>query len=123
VRALENVALSLVLPLLTWNAATAPGALAREETPAISPPGTISADGPRVDQLRGIYVQGVEPGSAADEAGIEQGDIIVAVDRKPVSSPLALFEAVRNHKSDTPILLQIRRGDSVVCRAKSQIRG
>lgn len=109
----KNVTLALILPLVAWDAIKGPRTLAHEEILATSPLGSTVIGSPKVDQPRGVYVQGVEPGSAADKAGIEEGDIIVAVDRKPVSSPAALFKAVQDHKSDTPILLQIRRGDSM----------
>jgi Do/DeqQ family serine protease len=91
--------------------------------PAESPPaaesslsglslGAIPADHPDSGKVRGVYVEGVEPGTAADEAGIQEGDIIVAADRKPVGAPGALAEIIRTHRSDTPVLLQIRRGNS-----------
>lgn len=109
----KEVTLALILPLVAWDAVKGPGTLAHEEILATSSPRSTVIGGRRVDQPRGVYVQGIEPCSAADKAGIEEGDIIVAIDRRPVSSPAALFKAVQDHKSDTPILLQIRRGDSM----------
>ncbi len=41
---------------------------------------------------RGAYVQGVREGSAADEAGIEPGDVIFEMDGNPINSPSALVE-------------------------------
>jgi S1-C subfamily serine protease len=79
--------------------------------------GPIPADDPNYGKVRGVYVEGVEPGSAADEAGIQEGDIIVAADRKPVSTPAGLIRIIRDHKGDTPVLLQIRRGDTVLFAA------
>ena len=79
--------------------------------------GSIPADDPNYGKVRGVYVQGVDPGSAADEAGIQEGDIIIAADRQPVSTPAGLIRIVRDHKGDTPVLLQIRRGDSVLFAA------
>ena len=37
-----------------------------------------------LDKTDGVVVTAVEPGSAADEAGVRRGDVIVEVDRKPV---------------------------------------
>ena len=37
-----------------------------------------------LEKAEGIVVSAVEPGSAADEAGIRRGDVIVEIDRKPI---------------------------------------
>jgi serine protease Do len=37
-------------------------------------------------QVNGVAVQSVRPGSPAEDAGLTQGDVILEVDRKPVSS-------------------------------------
>lgn len=44
--------------------------------------------------LKGIYVNGVMEGKAADRAGIERGDVIVAIDDKPVNNVAQLQEQV-----------------------------
>ncbi|MEO9872858.1 Do family serine endopeptidase [Ekhidna sp.] len=44
--------------------------------------------------LKGIYVNGVMAGKAADRAGMERGDVIVAIDDKPVNSVAQLQEQV-----------------------------
>jgi serine protease Do len=36
--------------------------------------------------VHGAVIQNVRPGSAADNAGLQRGDIIVSVNRKPVAS-------------------------------------
>jgi serine protease Do len=46
--------------------------------------------------VRGAVVQSVVPGSSADDAGLQQGDIIVGVNRKPVQSAAEVAEALRN---------------------------
>ena len=38
------------------------------------------------DQVHGVVVQNVRPGSPADEAGIQPGDVILEIDRKPADS-------------------------------------
>ena len=74
--------------------------------------------GDLIPQLRAAcdydVVEEVEPGTAADEAGIQEGDIIVAADRKAVGTASALAEIIRGHTRDTPMLLQIRRGSSAL---------
>lgn len=44
--------------------------------------------------LKGVYVNAVMEGKAADRAGIEKGDVIVAIDDKPVYSVAQLQEQV-----------------------------
>ncbi|MEO9482550.1 MAG: Do family serine endopeptidase [Ekhidna sp.] len=44
--------------------------------------------------LKGIYVNGVMDGKAADRAGIERGDVIVAIDGKTVNNVAQLQEQV-----------------------------
>jgi serine protease Do len=55
----------------------------------------------------GAVVRVVEPGSAASEAGLEPGDVILEANRAVVSSPQRLEEAWR--KSDKPMALLIWR--------------
>lgn len=52
----------------------------------------------------------VVPGSPADQAGIEPGDVIVAVDGRPVSQPTELIVRVRSHLPGETIVLTVRSG-------------
>jgi Do/DeqQ family serine protease len=58
----------------------------------------------------GAVVTGVRPGSAAAEAGLRQRDVIVSVDRRPVTS---VAQAVRQlgQRRAAGHLLRVRRGD------------
>jgi S1-C subfamily serine protease len=59
----------------------------------------------------GAIVETVEPGSAADEAGVRAGDIIVAVDDTPVESTGDLLGALRDYQAgDTVQLTVVRNG-------------
>jgi len=55
---------------------------------------------------RGVGVANVTPGSPADTAGLEPGDVILEVNRHPVSS----VDAVRRQAGDTKTLLLLVRG-------------
>jgi len=60
----------------------------------------------------GVLVTAVQPGSAADRAGIQSGDVIQEVNRKKVTSVKeAQAEAQKDLNAQT-LLLLFRRGDS-----------
>jgi C-terminal processing protease CtpA/Prc len=64
---------------------------------------------PGVD--RGVYVAAVEPGSPADEVGIQEGDVIVTFDGKATSEPEALIEAIaRRQVGDAVEVVVVRDG-------------
>jgi serine protease DegQ len=73
--------------------------------------GTIPADDPRYGKMNGVYVASVEPRSLAEEAGIQQGDIVVSAGRTPVRTPEELVRILSKQKKGAPLLLQLRRGE------------
>ncbi|XP_036777208.2 serine protease HTRA3 isoform X3 [Manis pentadactyla] len=56
----------------------------------------------------GIYVQEVVPNSPSQRGGIQDGDIIVKVNGRPLADSSELQEAVL---SESPLLLEVRRGN------------
>jgi S1-C subfamily serine protease len=58
----------------------------------------------------GALVLNVEPGSAADEAGIRERDVIIAVDGDPVGSSEELVVAVDRHAPGEEITVEVVRG-------------
>jgi S1-C subfamily serine protease len=58
----------------------------------------------------GAFVLNVEPGSAADTAGIREEDIVIAVDGKPVGSSEELVVAIDAHKPGDQVTVEIVRG-------------
>ena len=60
----------------------------------------------------GVAVTRVEPGSPADDAGIQTGDIIREVNRKPVKDADDLLQKVEQAKDQNNILLLVQRGQN-----------
>jgi putative serine protease PepD len=61
----------------------------------------------------GAEIVKVPAGTPADEAGLENGDIVVAVGEKPVSDGIGLIVAIRSHQPGETIRLTVRRGGEV----------
>src|SRR5207244_105706 len=70
--------------------------------------------------VRGVVVLGVIPGSPAERAGVrplntatkELGDIIVAVEGKPVTTVADLAAALDENGVGKEVVLTLRRGDA-----------
>ena len=58
-----------------------------------------------------IQVAAVLPGSAADEAKLQEGDLILAVNGEPAKTVHGLIEVISKN-ADQPMKLQVRRGDA-----------
>lgn len=57
----------------------------------------------------GVVVSAVEPGSFAEDIGIQKGDVIVAINRQPVTSAAAVRSIVQAAKAGEAMAFQIRR--------------
>ena len=60
----------------------------------------------------GVVVTGVEPGSPAAEAMIQVGDVIQAVNRKPVKNVDDFVKIVEKAKGGGSLLLLVQRGSN-----------
>jgi len=58
----------------------------------------------------GVLVARVEPGSPAADAGIQKGDVISEVNRKPIKDVEDFAKKVENAKGQESLLLLIQRG-------------
>jgi serine protease Do len=65
-----------------------------------------------VPQGRGVAVTGVTPGSAADGAGLRQGDVILEANRKPVKTREEFDTILRQRSGEGSLLFLVRRGDT-----------
>jgi serine protease Do len=63
------------------------------------------------DGTKGVVVQGVQPGSPADAAGLQAGDVIVGVGTHAVASPAEAARAMRTalNGSDHALALRVIR--------------
>jgi serine protease Do len=60
----------------------------------------------------GVVVTRIEPGSAADDAQIQTGDVILEVDRKPVRNAEDFRQKVGQVKGKESLLLLVQRGEN-----------
>jgi serine protease Do len=67
-----------------------------------------------LEKTDGVVVSAVDPGSAADEAGIRRGDVILEVDRKPIRSIDEYKNALAGIRKGKGVLLLVRRGESTL---------
>ena len=67
-----------------------------------------------LEKTEGVVVSAVEPGSAADEAGIRRGDVIVEVDRKPIRSLDEYKKSIAAIRKGRGVLFLVRRGESTL---------
>ena len=76
-------------------------------TPAAARPVLGVTTTPSVD---GVVVSGINPNSGAEAAGIQDGDLIVAVDGKLITTQTELGAAIRAHKAGDTIQVTFDRG-------------
>jgi serine protease Do len=67
-----------------------------------------------LEKPEGVVVTDVESGSAADEAGIRRGDVIVQIDRKPVRSVDEYKKSIAGIRKGKGVLFLVKRGDSTL---------
>ena len=58
---------------------------------------------------RGVVIVRVKPGSTAEEMGVREGDIVMEVNRKPVTSIKSYERAVSSLAKDQTVLLLLKR--------------
>lgn len=63
----------------------------------------------RYNMPKGVFVYSVEPGLAADEAGIKKGDIIVGFDGQKISSQEDLLDVIQYYRAGETVVLIIER--------------
>jgi S1-C subfamily serine protease len=63
-----------------------------------------------LDADEGAFVVAVSPGTAADDAGIQEGDVIVAVAGETVDTSDEVRDAIRAHRAGDEVTVTVLRG-------------
>ena len=65
----------------------------------------------KLNSMNGVYIVEVSNGSAAEEAGLKQGDVIIAIDGQRISDGASVQEKVNNyHPGEKAVVTYIRDG-------------
>ncbi len=67
-----------------------------------------------LDADSGVMISSVEPGSRAEEAGLQKRDVILEVNRSPVKDVSAYEQALKAGGKGSIVLLLVKRGDSTL---------
>jgi serine protease Do len=62
-----------------------------------------------IAEIKGVYIPGVVEDGAADEAGIKEGDVILAIDSKSVNKASELQEAISKYHPGDKVTVKINR--------------
>lgn len=63
-----------------------------------------------IDELEGVYVAGVNKNSAADEAGIKEGDVVTSINSISVNSSTELLEQISKYRPGESVSVTVKRG-------------
>jgi serine protease Do len=65
-----------------------------------------------LERSAGLVISAVKPGSAADEAGLRSGDVLVEINRQPVNNLADYNREIADNDKAKPVLFLVRRGQS-----------
>ena len=64
-----------------------------------------------LDKAEGVVISAVQPGTPADDAGLQRGDVITAINHRPVRSVSDYERAISESGKDKSLLFLVRRGE------------
>jgi serine protease Do len=65
-----------------------------------------------IENRKGVIVTSVEPGSPADGAGFQEGDVIRQINRQSVSNTAEFQKLLKKVKDEKTVLFLVERGDA-----------
>jgi serine protease Do len=65
-----------------------------------------------IENRKGVMISAIEPGSPADDAGFQEGDIIRQINRLPVKDTAEFQNLLKKVKGDKTVLFLVERGDA-----------
>lgn len=66
-----------------------------------------------IGELGGIYIVAVEEGSAAEDAGIKSGDILLSINDLKINSSSTLLETIARYRPNDKVKISIKRENKV----------
>ncbi|WP_103027783.1 trypsin-like peptidase domain-containing protein [Salinibacter altiplanensis] len=59
--------------------------------------------------IRGVYLEEIQPGSAADQAGLQGGDVVVSIGGRPVNAPNDLQSLIARRRPGDTVAVEVWR--------------
>jgi len=75
---------------------------------------SIGVDVKNAPAHRGALIEKVEPGSAADMAGLRAGDIVIQIDDEPVNDQMDLGRIVMDQEIGKTLIIKVIRGQTLI---------
>jgi len=63
-----------------------------------------------LDSQQGVYLEGIVPGSGADQAGLKKGDVVMGIDGRNLDAAYELSDALSDHPPGDTIIVSYWRG-------------
>ena len=105
-----GAAFAAVSALRTSGTHTSPGR--PRSTVAVNKPAWLGVDTALFPQTNGAMIVDVVPGSPADTAGLQPGDIITEIDGRPVQGPSDLESALAGMHAGQQVQIGYEQGPS-----------
>lgn len=64
-----------------------------------------------MDEVKGVYIAGIVEDGGADEAGIEEGDVILSINGNETNSLSALMGTIAQHSPGEKVNIEVNRGN------------
>ncbi len=75
-----------------------------------------------LSKAEGVLVEGVDPGSTAQQAGLRKGDVILEVNRQKIQDEKDYRNAMEKIKPDQSVLLLVNRGGSTFFMTLAEVK-